>query len=614
MRAVKPACGARLARTAGLACLLAAAIAAADGPGATVRHQLSFPDLHQQYVRVVSTFPAAGPEFELLMANWNPGSYVIRDFAADIDRIEVRDTANRPLPVRKVRKNAWSVQAGGSDQVTVEYDVHAGELSVNTSWVSPDFVLLNGSSVFLYTEASRPLPQRVGIQPPPGVGQVYTSMIAAGEPVVWQAANFDELVDSPMVVARNEPRAFRQDGHGYQFLNIGHDALWDTDRAVADVQKVVAAANALWGEAPLQRDYWFLNFLVERGGGLEHDHSTVMMASRWQMREREDYIKWLSLVAHEYFHLWNVRRMRPAGIEVYDYESEQYSTALWLAEGFSSYYDNLLLSRAGLITPAEYFKRLAIDLHRLEMTPGRALISLEQASRDAWIRLYQPDANTINSNISYYTKGAVVGFALDARIRAATDERYSLDDVMRAMYASWGERGYPPGAFRDAVEQVAGSETRSWLEPLLSTPADPEIDEALDYFGLQLDRHPDKTAAEAAGNPVAAGLGVNWQPEGETLVVAAVIRGMNASEAGLLPGDELLAIDGERVLKSNLDDRLARLRPGEVVQLTLARRERLMQLTLPLAEARPQNYEISLQDNPGRRQKRRLRDWLAQDT
>jgi predicted metalloprotease with PDZ domain len=602
-----------MARILGLVCLLSVPAAAAAEHAAFVEHELSFPSLRQQYVRVVSSFPAAGPELELVMANWNPGSYVIRDFSADVDRIEARDAVGRPLPIRKLRKNAWSVQTGGADQVTVEYDVHAGELSVNTSWASPDFVLINGSSVFLYTDASRPLPQRIRVAAPPGVGQVYTSMQMAREGSAWQAANFDELVDSPMVVTSSEPRYFQQDGHGYQFLNVGHDSLWDTDRAVADVQAVVAAANALWGEVPLLRDYWFLNFLVERGGGLEHDHSTVMMASRWQMREREDYIKWLSLVAHEYFHLWNVRRMRPAGIEVYDFESEQYSTALWLAEGFSSYYDNLLLSRAGLITPDEYFKRLAIDLHRLEMTPGRALISLEQASRDAWIRHYQPDANTINSNISYYTKGAVLGFALDARIRAATEDRKSLDDVMRAMYASWDEHGYPPGAFRDVVEQVAGVETRAWLEPLLSTPADPDIDAALDYFGLQLDRHPDKTAAEAAGNPVAAGLGVNWQQEGEALVVAAVIRGMSGSEAGLLPGDELLAIDGERVLKSNLDDRLARLRPGEVVELTLARRERLMQLSLPLAEARPQDYEISLQENPARRQKRRLQEWLLQD-
>lgn len=578
-----------------------------------VVHQLSFPELHQQYVRIISRFPVHSPDTELVMANWNPGSYLIRDFAGELDRLDVRDQSGAPLPWRKVRKNAWAIDAGEAEFIDVEYSVHGGRLSVNTSWVSPDFVLLNPASILLYSEPTRSLLQHVAIDVPSGMGQVQTALRPADPQAGWQAQDFDELVDSPVVISADEPVRFRQDGHDYRLLNVGNDALWDSEQAAADIQAMVGATNRFWGDVPLERAYWFMNFLVEKSGGLEHDHGTVMMASRWQMRQRDDYIKWLSLAAHEYFHVWNVRTMRPAAIETYDYETEQYSGALWLAEGVSSYYDNLILSRARRVSPDEYFKRLALDLHRLELTPGRHFISLEAASRDAWIRHYQPDANSINSTVSYYTKGAVVAFVLDTRIRARSGGRNSLDDVMREMYARWGGRGYPDGAFRRAVEAIAGTETRAWLEPLISTPADPDIDAALDHFGLVLNRHPEQAAAAAAGIPVSAGFGVNWDRDSERLVIGAVVSGMAGARVGLLPGDELLAINGERVLKDNFDDRMQRLRPGEQVELLLSRQQQIKRLTLTLDVARPTRYEIMVQPDINRRHLRRLEDWLGQD-
>ncbi len=547
------------------------------------------------------------------MSNWNPGSYLIRDFATHLSGLSIYDDQGAPVAFDKVEKNRWSVEAGGSRWLTLEYDVHAGELSVNTSWASPEFVLLNPATLFLYTPTSRGLSQQINLQVPPGLGWAYTTLAEKPDGTGWTATDFDELVDSPIVVSTSRPDSFQQEGHSYHLLHTGGTELWDTAQAAQDLRAIVATTNAFWGQVPLARDYWFFNFLVEQRGGLEHDHGTVMMTSRWQMRKREDYIKWLGLAAHEYFHLWNVRRMRPAALASYDYEHEQYSTELWFAEGFASYYDNLLLSRARLVAPAEYFRQLADDFHRLELTPGRQHISLEQASLDAWIRHYRPNPNSINSTVSYYTKGAVVAFALDTRIRRETDGKKSLDDVMRGMFARWGHTAYPRGAAQDVVEQVAGRELRAWLEPLLTTIAGPDIDEALAYYGLELDRHPSAGAADGDPATTRAELGVNWSSEEERLVIGAIISGMAGSRAGLLPGDELLAIEGERVVRSNLDDRLQRLRPGEEVRLLISRQERLQSLSLELDPARPLNYQILMQADAGRREIRRLESWLGQE-
>jgi len=285
---------------------------------------------------------------------------------------------------------------------------------------------------------------------------------------------------------------------------------------------------------------------------------------------------------------------------------------LWLAEGLSSYYDNLLLSRAQLVTPDEYFKRLAIDLHALELTPGRAKISLDQASRDSWIRHYQPDANSVNSTISYYTKGAVLGFVLDTRLRSTSENRSNLDDVMRLMFERWGETPYPDDAFLDAVESVGGAENRKWLEPLLSTSAELDVDEALEWYGLLLNRHPVNTAARLAEMPLGSGFGINWDKDIPGLVIGSVIEGMSGSNAGLLPGDEVLAINDERVTEELLDDRMARLRPGENANLLLARRGRIIEISLMLEEARPTTYEIKVDPDFGKRELRRLGSWLGQ--
>jgi predicted metalloprotease with PDZ domain len=363
-----------------------------------------------------------------------------------------------------------------------------------------------------------------------------------------------------------------------------------------------------WDVVPLTRRFWFLNILAETGGGLEHDYNTVMMGSRWQTRDREDYTKWLGLAAHEFFHVWNVRRMRPEGIAEYDYRREQHTGSLWLAEGFTSYYDDLLLVRSDLITPIEYFKKLATHFHKLELTPGRLQISLDQSSHDAWTRAYQPNANAINANISYYTKGAVLAFVLDSRIRETTSNRKDLDDVMRLMFQRWGETPYPEDAFAEALAEEVSPELRAWFEPLVSEASELDIDAALENYGLLLDRKtPDPDEAES---PVPAGLGINWSEDPHALVVEAVVHGFSAAEAGIIPGDELIAINDERVTPDNLDERQKRLYAGEPVELLISRHERLQRVRMITGLPRPDSYQIRVDRDISKGRLKRLESWL----
>jgi predicted metalloprotease with PDZ domain len=291
---------------------------------------------------------------------------------------------------------------------------------------------------------------------------------------------------------------------------------------------------------PFAREYPLFNYFMGPFGGLEHDHSTVMLCDPWQMSGRTSYVKWLGLVSHEFFHAWNVRRLRPQGLARYDYDREMYTRELWLAEGLTSYYDDLLLFRSGLIDVVDYLNLLAQEIRNYEVMPGRQVRSAEHASFDTWIKQYQPDENSINSTVSYYRKGALIGFVTDTRIRRETRSRRSLDDVMREMYRRYGPGGpgrgsYPPSAFEGVVEELAGAEVRRFVEDLLRTTDDPDVDAALEWFGLSLDRSSGPGAGEEAESSQRAGLGVIWDDASDRLVAQHVILGHAAAEAGMVP-------------------------------------------------------------------------------
>lgn len=578
-----------------------------------VSHTISFPADGEQLILVRSEFPVDGPVTELVMPNWTPGSYLIREFATNINGISATSADGSALALRKTSKDRWQVNTAETDTLVIDYEVFTPDLNVSTSWASQAFSLINGASVFLYTPQTSELPQRLNIVSDAIRGGPFTALQPAPDGDGFRAENYDELVDNPVALAKAPVYRFKYKDQDYVLLNVGENEFWDGEQAAGDVEKIVAQTQSFWGSNPLKRPFWFMNFIVDGKGGLEHDHSTVIMTGRLQMRNRNDYIKWLGVVAHEFFHVWNVRHMRPAALEQYDYQNEQYTTQLWLAEGLTSYYDNLLMSRAELITPKEYLELLARDIYRLEITPGRLLRPVAEASFDAWIRHYQPNANSINSTISYYTKGAVIGFVLDTYLRQSSKGRHDLDEVMRRMYDLYSNRPYDRDAFENIVVDIGGAEAGVFLRSLLTTTAEPDVDAALDYYGLELIRGVVPVSGESDEKSHISGLGVIWENNNPELVVKAVLHGLAGSTAGLIPGDEVLAIGNERLTRDRLDSLMSSFSPGEQTSLLVSRRDKIIKLDITLDVAIPDNFEIVLQSGFAKRHMTRLQRLLGQE-
>lgn len=577
-----------------------------------VRHTVSFPKDKEQVFLVRSEFPVSSAETELIMPDWTPGSYLIRDHAVNINRISATAEDGIDLTLQKISKDRWQVNTSMTGTLVVEYEVFTPILNVSTSWASQAFSLINGASVFLYTKETRNLRQSLEVVDDPARGEPFTAMLPAPDGG-FHAANYDELVDNPVAIARAPAYRFTDDAQDYILLNVGENAFWDGQQAAQDVEKIVAETQSFWGTNPLKRPYWFMNFIVEAKGGLEHDHSTVMMTGRRQMLDRNAYVKWLGLVAHEFFHVWNVRNMRPLELEQYDYQNEQYTSQLWIAEGLTSYYDNLIMSRAGLITPKEYMELLAKDIYRLETTPGRLLRPVTEASVDAWIRHYKPNGNSHNSTISYYTKGAVIGFVLDTYLRKSSRGRHTLDEVMQKMYALYSSKPYSSDAFKNVVVDVGGAQAGVFLQSLLTTTVDPDVDASLDYYGLELNRGAILITGEPDEEPLLSDIGVHWNDDKPGLVVKTVVDGSGGATAGLITGDEILAIGEERLRRENLEKLMTSFRPGEQVSLLVSRRGKVINLDITLDVAIPDRFEIMLKSGFGKRDISRLKSLLGQD-
>jgi predicted metalloprotease with PDZ domain len=388
-------------------------------------------------------------------------------------------------------------------------------------------------------------------------------------------------------------------------VNEGEGGVFDGARAAKDLEAIVREYRRMWGFLPYDR-YLFLNLLTESGGGLEHKNSTVLMGTRWATRTRRAYNAWLDLASHEFFHVWNIKRLRPVELGPFDYENENHTRSLWIAEGVTDYYADLTLHRAGLITRDEYLDSLSDKIEELQTTPGRLVQSAEMASFDAWIKYYRPDENSINTSISYYTKGSVVALLLDARVRKATNGARSLDDVMKAAYEKYsGTRGYTADEFRVVVEQVAGVSLKAFWDQAVTGTDELDYKEALETLGLRF-----RSVAVPAERPGKPWLGINTRNDAGRLVVSQVRRDTPALAAGLNVDDEILAIDDYRVRADRLDNRLEQYKPGDKVTLLVARREQLLRLPLTLGTEPPRSWRLEVNPSANDAQQSGRGRWL----
>ncbi len=573
-----------------------------------VRYTVSFPAPQTHYVDVEAEFPSAGQtSIELFMPVWTPGSYLVREYARNVEEVK------GPGQVVKTTKNRWRVDTGGASSVHLSYRVYCREMSVRTNWVEASFALLNGAATFMTQVGGLARPHEVTVKLP-AEWKTAVSGMDETEPHHFRAVDYDTLVDSPILAGNPAVYRFEVDGVPHFLVNEGEGGVWDGARSAADVEKIVRSYREMWGGLPYRNKYVFLNLLTESGGGLEHRNSFTVMTSRWATRTHRAYVSWLDTVSHEYFHAWNVKRMRPAELGPFDYERENPTTSLWIAEGFTSYYGPLNVHRAALTTRAEYLGTgaetngsLSALINSLQSIPGRLVLSAEQASFDAWIKLYRPDENTNNVAISYYTKGAVVAWLLDAKIRQATNDKKSLDDLMRVAFQRFsGERGFTPEQFKATAEEVAGVPLASFFRETVEKPGELDYSEALEWFGLRFKQgEPGREGALRK-----AWTGAETRTDNGRLLVSRVPRGTPAFQAGLNVDDEILAIGEYRVRADLLAARLDNYRPGDHVTILVARRDKLTQLELTFGE-QPGGWQLELRPDASAAQKRHLDDWLG---
>lgn len=560
--------------------------ALADGPSYTI----SFPERRQNLVDVEATVPAAGPTTTLFMPIWTPGSYLVREYAQHVEDLTATGPDGAALAVRKTTKNRWEVDTGGLDSFTLRYRLFARAMAVQGNFADAEFAVLNGAPTFI-APVDREGPYAITVVRP---DDWSTTVSPLGEGDRFVAPTYDLLIDSPLVVGNPAISAFEVGGVPHLLVDVPPVAPWDSAKAADGARRVVERMEAFWGSFPYER-YVFVNVLGEAGGGLEHLASTHMITSRFNTAKDEAFQGWLGLVAHEHFHAWNVKRLRPEGLGPFDYEREVHTPSLWVAEGFTSYYDDVLLARAGLIDEAEYLKRLAKNLDSLQSTPGRSHQPVDRSSHDAWIELYRRDEHSANSAISYYTKGAVIAWVLDARIRAATAGKRSLDDAMRTLYARHsGERGYRPEDLVAAFSETAGEDLGPLVDRLTRTTEEIPYDEALSWFGLRFE------GAEPKDDEAWLGLTVSGDR------VTGVRRGSPAWDAGINVDDEVLAIGGDRVSGASVERR----KPGERVEVLVARRGRILTLTAELA-AKPGALSVAVDDAAGKPEEKRRAAWIG---
>lgn len=432
---------------------------------------------------------------ELMMPVWSPGFYRVEDYAAQLRDVSARAPDGTPLPVEHPRPNRWTVQARDRRAVIVSYGVSCEQRSVTTNWVGDSLAVLNGASTFVTLAETGRRPHHVRLILPAGwtVATALDSIPKAGPPQ-YRAPDYEALVDSPILAGALSVHRFDVNGRAHYLVDAGEVGKWDGARAALDLERIARATARLWGELPFER-YYFLNVFRRGGGGLEHANSSLLTSNATRVGTPAGYRGWLQFVSHEYFHAVNVKRLRPVELGPFDYERPPRTTSLWMAEGFTSYYGNLMLPRSGIGDADEYLASLSSAIRQLQQQPGRRIQTVEQSSTEVWSNSLS-GINPESTTVSYYVKGEVIAFLLDARIRRATGGERSLDDVMRLAYRRYsGARGFTPPEFQRTAAEVAGASLDGWFRTATASTEELDYREALEWFGLRFVEHGDAATA-----------------------------------------------------------------------------------------------------------------------
>lgn len=568
---------------------------------------------------------AWGTELDVAMPVWRPGRYQILDLADGIQTIDATDGTGKPLHMRKFDRATWRVAADAdTDEVRVRYTLYCNSLGDRTRHVDATHAFLSGSAVFLYSPRMRHMPLKVRLQAPAawevacGLANGMTENPSEGERVLL-APDYDVLVDSPIEVGEIETLEFESDGKPHQIAIWAQGSggvTYDGERLKADFKKIVDECIEIFGDTPYDKYVFLLHIAPGAGGGTEHLNSTIMQTNPSVFDSGKSYRGFLGLVAHEFFHTWNVKQLRPEGLVPYDYQRENYTDLLWVAEGTTSYYDDLIPARVGLAKESDYLDTLNGQIGSYLNAPGRSVQSLEMSSFDSWIKFNKPAADSPNTTVSFYTVGAVASFVLDMEIRRRTENTQNLDEILRKLYRRYPLSG---GGFSSAdmialIEEETGLEWQAWFDAHIFGTEPMDVDGALAVLGLEMVMEPpkpDKEVPKPIRNREAKPyLGLRVADAGGMARVSNVLTDGPAFDAGIIPGDEIVAINGVRVRAGDFDSRVDLLELGQDATITLLRRDELMEFAVVPAERPVGSRKIKKMKEPTELQQAAFDSWL----
>jgi len=560
------------------------------------------PNNHYYHVDMVYNGPD-GSVVNFKLPSWAPGYYLILDYAKNITSFKAETEAGNPMKWKKTSKNSWQVETGGAKSIHVSYDVYAFRVSVAEPFLDDGRAFIANNGVLMYVEGKLNLPCTVTVIPYRNFSTISTGLDhVEGKSNTFYAPDFDILYDSPILAGNQQLLTFDVQGIKHT-IAIENPGPFDSEKIISDHKNMVESAVSFIGEIPYKH-YTFI-IMNRGGGGLEHLNSMAVFTNTGTFGQEQGYDRWLSFVTHEYFHLYNVKRIRPIELGPFDYDRENYTTMLWFSEGGTVYYEYLVLNRAGLMSRENVFRELSSVIRSYENVPGHLFQSAAESSFDTWIQFFNRSENASNTTISYYDKGCAISLLLDLAIRYESKNQKSLEDVMKYLYQAYykeKKRGFTESEFREACEKAAGRSLAELFDVYVPTVNEIDYQKYLSYAGLQIDTEP----FESSG----AWLGISTRMEGNNLVISRSEWNSPAYKAGLSAQDIINEINGEKASPEMLSKINESGRPGDRVSFKVTHRSITNKVEIILEKKLTRTFEIRLAQDITPAQKEILDRWL----
>jgi predicted metalloprotease with PDZ domain len=553
----------------------------------------------------------AGPMLDVAMPVWRPGRYEVLNPAGAVRNVQAVTSAGHSLPIEKTDKTTWHITTAGAKEVTVTYRVYANSLGDRTRHVDDTHAFLSGATVFFHVPDRLKDPILINVEAP-AAWKIATGLeCVPGHPRKLLAPNYDILVDSPLEIGLHDLLEFDVSGKPHQ-IAIWGGAKYDPDKLKADFAKIVKSQAGIFGDMPYRRYVFLIHVGPDASGGTEHLNSTIIQKPRRSLENPEDYKAFLAMVSHEFFHTWNVKQFRPAGIHPYDYMRENCTDLLWVAEGTTCYYADLTNVRVGISKPDDYLRTLSDAIHFMRNRPGARVQSATESSFDAWIKFSRSTPDDANFTVSFYDVGALASLLIDMELRSRTRNTVSLDDVMREMYRRFplSGNGYTTADLITLLETISESHWDDFFSRYINGTEQYPFESVMDIVGLDLSLQPQEKGDAIIQGPYA---GLSLADRNGLPVVRSVLSDGPAYEAGVLLGDEIVAVNGRRVASSHFDEWIGLLQPGDTVTLHIIRRDELRNVSFRLASKPNGRWKVSRIKDPTSSQKAAYQSWLHQE-